>query len=223
MSEKFWGRVLRGNKPEDFKTLSDNPSRRVVLLLPHEDLARINGLSDREKMIQIGWSEEEIRGYLAEGKQFKMVIFPANESIAKPATWENVIDTAARAYPDYPEIADKLRAQTDALEHIPLSEIERRAGYRLGDIDKKDSRYMSPENYAQSDGGLVATRSFLYHTLNLNSQFAGDGYTRTEDGAQGPQELIALNMRIADIPGAVMQDLAAEGLQELAREPDRIR
>ena len=41
---------------------------------------------------------------------------------------------------------------------------------------------MSPEGYSLSDKSLLDTRAFLFHTLNLNELFSGDGYTRDEDG-----------------------------------------
>ena len=42
-------------------------------------------------------------------------------------------------------------------------------------------------------------RAFLYHALNLNNLFSGDGYTHTADGVRGYKEYVAPNKKLEDL------------------------
>jgi len=42
-------------------------------------------------------------------------------------------------------------------------------------------------------------RAFLYHSLNLNNLFAGDGYTYTQEGSKGYKEYLAPNKQLEQL------------------------
>lgn len=212
---EIYGRILRGATPKDFETLSDNPNRRVVMFMPQEELEKIEGLDGYNRFIAIGYSEQEIENYLKKGIHFKLITFPADSGVGKAATWENVIEIASEAYP---ELAGKLRKHTTELESIPYGEIVKECGYDIGNVDRNDPRYMDPQRFAESEGSLAEARSFLYHTLNLNSQFTGDGYTRTNDGQRGVRELIGLNRPISEIADVEITDMEVMLPSEQERE-----
>ena len=99
---KRWGRILRGSRPEDFVTLSDNPERKIVFFIPDSELIKLEKVSGYEKLKLIGWTDSEIRKYLSEGKDFKLITFPADKDLGKPATWKNLLKLIAQVYPDQP-------------------------------------------------------------------------------------------------------------------------
>lgn len=136
---------------------------------------------------------------------FKLLTFPADSNIAKIATWDNVLSLALEAYP---EIANKLKNNFNDLKKYNYDELVKLAGYDFEDIkDPKDNRYMNLENYLKSNGELAQTRGFLYHTLNLNKKFTGDGTIPQENDKPPIQELIGLNRRISDIVNYNLLDL----------------
>ena len=97
---KRWGRILRGSKPEDFTTLSDNLNRKIVFFIPDLELKKLEKASDYEKLKLIGWTDEEIIRYIAMGKQFKLITFFANADIGVPATRKNIINLVSQVYPN---------------------------------------------------------------------------------------------------------------------------
>lgn len=58
------GRILRGNKAEDFETLSDNSDRRLVFFLPDSELKKLQNEEDLNKLKMVGWTEDAIKEYL---------------------------------------------------------------------------------------------------------------------------------------------------------------
>lgn len=99
---KRWGRILRGSKPDDFVSLSDNPDRKIVFFIPDSELKKLMRVSDYEKLKLVGWTDSEIKNYISKGKMFKLIIFPANKDIGKPATWKNLSALITKVYPNQP-------------------------------------------------------------------------------------------------------------------------
>ncbi len=97
---KRWGRILRGSRPEDFVTLSDNPERKIVFFIPDSELRKLEKVSDYEKLKLIGWTDNEIDEYVSEGKQFKLITFLENSDVGMPATWKNLLKLIGQAYPN---------------------------------------------------------------------------------------------------------------------------
>src|SRR3989339_1518897 len=90
-----YGRILRGKQPEDFATLSDDPTRKVVMLMGPVDLEMMARLPAAERLVQIGYETEYIRRKIAEGNQFKIVLFDHRADLPQ-ATWDNVFDAISR-------------------------------------------------------------------------------------------------------------------------------
>ena len=192
------GRIIRGKKPADFLTLTDDPDRKLVLLMGPDGLEKLLGKSGYDMLVEIGYETAYIDRKVAEGNQFKLIVFPEGGP-AKLATWVNVIDVVCDVYPS---IAAKLNRHRDSLAKVPFGEIERLAGFDFSVADKAgptDPRYMTEERFRQSAGTLVDARAFLYFTVHLRELFSGDGYTYTADGRQGLMEYIVPNVPIADL------------------------
>ena len=192
------GRIIRGRVPGDFETMTDDPSRKLVMLMGADGLAKLPGLSGYEMLVEIGYEASYIERKVTEGNQFKLVVFPEGGP-AKLATWGNVIAVVSSVYPD---IASKLQRNAKELASVSFDEIERRAGFDFSEVDKAgpaDPRYMTHERFAARSGTLVDVRAFLYFTVHLRELFTGDGYTKTTDGRRGMMEYIAPNARLSDL------------------------
>lgn len=215
MSELF-GRISRGINESEFEYLSDKRDRRVIFFISPKEVDRIlSKEDDLGKLRAIGLRDKDIRKYLAQGKTFRMYTIPKDEQIAKLATWDNLLDTVMEAYP---EIAGRIGSCREGLKNKSFDEIVAEAGYDPSDIDAGDPRYMSLAAYMESDGSLINTRAFLLHELNVNRTFAGNGFTRPEDGSQGIEEYIGLNRPTASIPGLAVRYLSVSLPGESSRE-----
>jgi hypothetical protein len=103
----FAGRVLRGVTSADFLTLTDNPLRRVVFLTDAAALGTLIGSDGWEILKQIGYADAFIAGLLARQTRFKVALFP--EVAMRAATWDNLLDLASEAYPEWHAKMDRAR------------------------------------------------------------------------------------------------------------------
>lgn len=208
------GRLVRGKESRDFETLTDDPQRKIVMLVGPDGLSQFLGKSGYELLRLIGYTEAHIRRkVIDEGNQFKLAVLP-QKSGALLATWENTISMVAA---EYPEVATLVRAVGPELKRRDFASIEREAGYRFEEVDKAGSahpRFMTTERLLASGGGVVAVRAFLYHRVHLKELYRGDGYTYDEQGARGLQEFIIPNLRLADIEGHRLLDVTVVVPQE---------
>lgn len=205
------GRMIRGTKPSDFETLTDDPSRLVVMLMDSDGLAKLFGKSGYQILIEIGYRGDYIKQKLDAGNQFKLVVFP--QEAAHPATWKGVTDVACSVYPELTSCFTKHGAglQSGSLwgGKCFMHEFEKLAGYKFCDADKKaDPRFMNIEAYRKSTKTAWELRAFLYHTLHLRELFSGDGFTYNEQGKRQLKEYLMLNKKIADIKDAAVLDIA---------------
>ena len=213
--EGLCGRIIRGKKPEDFKTLTDDPTRLVVMPMDETGLETLLGKSGYEMLVAIGYEEDYIRHKVEDGNDFKLVIFPAGED-AKLATWGNVIEVVAEAYSDYPEVGQMLNAQGHSLkdlDHRNFDDFEEHVNLDCSEIDKdgsSNSNYMTLERFLDSDGSWEDCRLFLYFSVHLRELFAGDGWTRTKDGQKGVKEYLMPNKEISSLNGAKIIDIDIE-------------
>lgn len=200
------GRVLRGRAAEDFRSLGDDPGRRVVMLMGSDGLEHVCGRPGRSVLRGIGYTEEYVDRLLAEGTRFGLVVLPEVLAGARLATWDAVVDVAAEVYP---EVAGALLAQREALKSRTVEELETLAGRRFAD----SAGGMTAERFANGPQGLVNTRAFLYHTVQLRDLFSGDGFTyRTRedrDAERNPvlREYVVRNRPLGELPGHVLVDL----------------
>jgi nicotinamidase-related amidase len=200
------GRIIRGRKPEDFLTLTDDPTRQIVMLFGPDGLQKLAGKNGYDMLVTIGYEPDYIEHKVSQGNQFKMAIFPGSGG-PKLATWDNVLEMAAGIYP---RVAQRLQRQTKDLCSVPFSQIQQIAGYKFLDIEKlgpNDPRYMTFERYLNSSGDLACTRAFLYYTLHLRELFSGDGYTYESGGARGLQEYIIPNRPLSELGDHAVVDL----------------
>ena len=93
------GRVIRGVKPDDFLTLTDDPSRRIVMLIDPDGLSALPGLSGYDVLITLGYEPDYLEHKVKEGNKFKLVVF-GDGGEAKLATWDNLIDMVKLQYPE---------------------------------------------------------------------------------------------------------------------------
>jgi hypothetical protein len=200
------GRILRGKVATDFTTLTDDPKRKIVMLMGPDGLSKMSGKSGLAMLTEIGYTREYIAQKMAESTQFKLVIFPESKD-AKPATWYNVIDLVSRAYP---ETAAALKRYHSQLANSRFDEIENQAGFSFAEVDangSSDPRYMSFERFIASPQSLADTRAFLYFSAYLKELYSGDGYTYTPEGNRGLQEYITLNQPINALGKSITLDI----------------
>jgi nicotinamidase-related amidase len=200
------GRIIRGTKPDDFKTLTDDPKRKLVMLMGPDGLDQLLGKTGYEMLVEIGYEKDYIVRKVNENNQFKLVVFKEGDT-AKLATWKNVMDIVANVYPG---IGDKLRNQLDTLVRTHFKAFEKLARFNFADVDKEGAtnpNYMTYERYKTAEDNLLNARAFLYYTIHLRELFAGDGYTYTYDGKRGLTEFIVANAPIRDLGDHVIIDV----------------
>jgi nicotinamidase-related amidase len=181
-----------GKKPEDFLTLTDDPSRKIVMLVGPDGLESLLGKTGYEMLVTIGYQPDYLRHKVEEGNRFKLVVFPEGGP-AKAATWDNVIDLVCDIYP---AAAAMVRRHRVGLKQFSFAEIEQDAGFVFLDVEKagpSDPKYMTYERLLDSRGDLADVRAFLYFTVHLREQFSGDGYTYDDKGNRGVMEYIVPN------------------------------
>lgn len=192
------GRVIRGKKPDDFLTLTDDPSRRIVMLIDPDGLSELPGLSGYDVLITLGYEPDYLKHKVDEGNQFKLVVF-GDGGAAKLATWDNLIDMVKI---QYPEECDCFESYRYNLKTVPFKEIESHSGFLFLDVEKvgeSDSRYMTYDRFRNSKKSLVDVRTFLYFTVHLREQYSGDGYTYDEKGNRGVMEYIIPNKPLSQL------------------------
>jgi hypothetical protein len=191
------GRVLKGTCAEDFDILSPDANRRIVLLLDAEGLRRLLGLSGWEVLMCIGHGQERTLERIKEGMKYKLALFPSR--YAKLGTWDNMLDMVAA---EYPQIAQMVNAQREALKTTPYAQIEQMAlepFFVSSQMGEASPLFMTKERLLQTDGSLTAVRAFLYHTVHLYELYSGDGWTYSEDGKRGAQEFMVPNLRLSEM------------------------
>lgn len=111
------GRVMSGRTARDFESLSADPDRPIVFLMGPDGLQRLLHKSGYQMLIQLGYTQDMVRrNIIDEGNTLKLVVFH-RDSLARVATWDNMMDMLADAYPlVYP----KLVAQLHALKSTPF-------------------------------------------------------------------------------------------------------
>jgi hypothetical protein len=142
------GRIVRGIVPEHFETLTDNPARKIVFMLDNQGMNNLIGLSGRESLVNIGYPEKDIDGYLSKGYKFKVLVMP--ETSVHLATWNNLLGLTAEAYPEY------RKKIIEAYNHLVM------LGY---------------DEIMSVGGAAKEVREFLHKSLNVNELFIGNGTT----------------------------------------------
>lgn len=196
------GRIIRGKAPEDFLTLSDDPTRKVVMLMGPDGLENCIGLSGYDQLMKIGYPADYANDLIKDNTKFKMVVFQEGGLILQ-ATWDNVAKVLMEVYPD---IAGAL-SSIPALKNFKYERFETSVKFSFREVQKNgpdDDRYMTYDRFKLIPvPNYNDLRAFLYFTCYLNELFSGDGYTYDEQGNRGLQEFI--------IPNQPIQALVDEG------------
>jgi len=159
-------------------------------------------------------NQEWINGSLAKGKRFKLAIFPSAMADAQQATWDGVEHLLRRVYPEVWE--SKVERHFATIRRTPFSDIEAQAGYDMLKVnlagrdpatgESEDPRYMTLRRLQEREGKIVQVRQFLWDEIGLKL-YTGDGYTRSDDGTQGPAEFLCRNLEILQVAGVAVIDV----------------
>ena len=178
--KNVYARILEGQVPEHFETMTFRPHERfLVMLMDYEGLHQLHGLNILEALKKIGYPSDYIENRIKEEFKYKLLVFEDSSEV-KVGTWDNVIDLAAQAYPQWQE---RLYRQLPQLKSLSNDEI-----------------------LAQG-GEVLEVRSFLEDTMNYNRLYTGKGYTMTEDGEMGLKEYVRLNCPLSELGNYVLKDL----------------
>jgi hypothetical protein len=202
------GRIIRGKKTEDFETLTNDPKRKLVMLMGGDGLASICGKKTLDALVLIGYTKDYIQHRVSEGYQFKLVIFKESNNILL-ATWDNVLEMVGRVYGK--DVAIKVGNRLLDMKNLHFSAIQdMNKSFDLEEIYREGSsspRYMTAETFEKSQGTAFDVRAFLYHAVHLSKLFSGDGYTYDEQGKRGLKEYIVPNKKLEDLGTHVVIDL----------------
>ncbi len=209
-AEHLCGRILRGTAAQDFQMLSDDPMRKLVMLMAADGLSLLPGKSGYEMLLAIGYHPDYIVHKVRAGTQFKLIVFPENDEVAKSATWDNTLDLISVVYPD---IAITLNIHREQLKLKTFSEIETITGTSFLDIEKAGKNhplFMTYDRFLASPMSLADIRAFLYFTVQLRELYSGDGYIYDSKGQRGMQEFVALNRSLLELGEHALFDLNME-------------
>lgn len=205
------GRILRGRKPEDFETLTDAPNeRKIIQLTDSTGLQSLLGLSTmRDRLNSIGWDNKFIDDKLQNGYQFKLVVFPADNSPARRAWWFDQLDVCGQAWPQL----NQLFQQQPLLNLLRLQSWQSwdaycKMSYNLGiaELPGNHPLRLTPDDLAKNFSPL-AVRVFLYYYAQLKELYSGDGWTYDNMGRRCLPEYTMANMSINKILGAETFDI----------------
>jgi len=204
IDQRIYARILSGLQAQDFLTMTRNVSRKIVFYLDASGLEKMVGISDREKLILIGYPADYIERKLQEGFQYKMVIFK-DDTVTKIATWDNIEKLMTEIY------SGQLALYQD-VKNLEMVEKVQRNLPLLKEIykDVESAKIKAAQAYQkiqEMGGELWEVRSFLHENLKLNENFSGDGYTRLDNGEKGIAEYISPNIEIKKLKQSVIIDL----------------
>jgi hypothetical protein len=203
-----YGRIVRTDMT-DPQMLTEDPDRRVVMVMGPSGLQQLLGLSGCDALYKIGYSHEYIVRNLERGKSFKLVVFERPASL-RIATWRVAIDVLAA---HYPMLAPALRRALPALKSTPIEDFERQVGYTFYEARIKgsdDERFMTPARLLKSEQTPADVRRFLFHTVHFSELYTGDGYTLTPSGERGVREYMMPNARIPSLTNWRIADMSVE-------------
>lgn len=216
------GSVIYGttDDPQFGKTLHTSKWRRLCWVFGPDALPDFLGLSAWEICIKLGFGEDWINDKLSQNYVFKMSIFPSTSVAAVPATWNGLQQRLMDVYDSvWLKISDKFQK----LQAMTIQEIQAQSSYdmkaahdagRIQDGTTGESTseyYMSIQRLECIDNPtLVQVRQFLWDEVNCNNLYAGDGYTRDDNGNKGYAEYLAKQMLFVDIDGSEILDLSVE-------------
>jgi len=197
----LYGRVTRGKTTSDFLMLSNEPAKRLSWVIAGDGLHSLIGRRGYDMLVGIGCEDEWIRFKLTSGFSFKLIVFMKESEHCAIATWENVFKMIMKAYPEIN--IENLTKYLDDFKRLPFSEINRQwqddimAVYYSG---RTHPRYLTVERFLKIENPTLAdVRAFLLHEIGLGVLYGGKGKSVCEDGSNGMDEYITLNVPISQL------------------------
>lgn len=197
------GRVVRGRQQTDFERLAYADGRRLAWITGPAGLRGMIGRSGADIVDGIGKSSGWLREKLAEGMRWRLIVMP--QAVCARADWAGVFEMVGQ---HYPEVAAKVLRWREALQdptlaasidpHLVLGEVKDSAAH---------PDHMSLSRYRDCPDTALNARLFLWHSLGLNGQFVGDGWTRDERTGGRVEEFLTGNVSLAELPDHRVIDL----------------
>ena len=134
-----------------------------------------------------------------------------------PATWDKIPAVVSASFAEHgQQLAALIREHLGQLKSRSFQQLQQEythpatgevmsmfdARNKPADCDQDDSapwRMTEARLLALPSPRAADIRAFLYHALNLNNLFSGDGYTHTADGMRGYKEYVAPNKKLEDL------------------------
>jgi hypothetical protein len=196
--DQIMGRIILGQKSEDFGRLSANPERKIGMFLGPDGLHELIGKPGAEMFKIVAHTGEYLQSKINAGYEFRLAVFPSQD--AEIATTENFLDMVCRVHPTVAPLIEQYREHLDPRK-VPFEVIQNMAGYSFQEVDDNgltDPRYINTERLLSRSPTLATVRAFLYHVEGMRELFRGDGYT-DRDGRRGCLEyIVARKMKITD-------------------------
>ncbi|MDC0980290.1 hypothetical protein OAQ84_01000 [Bdellovibrionales bacterium] len=203
---EVFGRIIRGKSDADFITLSDDPNRKIVMVMDTEGLESISDSNNGSILEQVGYTRDYISELRSQGTIFKLMVFEKQEDVIV-ADWSGLRKILSDIYSeDLVKIFDKFRQK---LENLSFEEIEDQGTMEFKSVynaGPSSPLYVNSENI-NSDSSLWQFRAFLYMELRLTELFAGNGFTKTEEAGQGLREYFVINRPINLFENSMLLEL----------------
>jgi len=209
------GRVCRGTRATHFLGLAElDGQRRVVFMLGSDGLEMVLRTLHMplQLLLYLGYDVLFVYEEIMRGAVFELVVIAeSSEAGVVPATWQRLPDVVAASFGK-----DGKRLSTLVEKHLP--QMQKESFYDLqqaythpktGVVMSMNEARRKPVESESSDEPpwrmtenrllqlqncrTADVRAFLYHAMNLNNLYSGDGYTYTQEGGRGFREYLAPN------------------------------
>lgn len=139
------GRMIHGypDDPGFGRLLSTDEWKRLSWVFGPEALPSFLGKSAREICLQLGMGHKWLNAKVADGKRFKLAIFPAESADAQLATWDGV-QTLLEKF--YPEVWEKVAVHYPRIRSTPFAELEEIAGYSMLEVNQVGRNHATGES-----------------------------------------------------------------------------
>mmetsp|Transcript_32776 Transcript_32776/g.92477 ORF Transcript_32776/g.92477 Transcript_32776/m.92477 type:complete len:605 (+) Transcript_32776:75-1889(+) len=211
------GRICRGSHSDSFRGLAEmDGTRRIVFMFGPDGLAKFLSNSDPLSiLLGLGYDVMFLYEELMKGTVFELVVFKETKGV-RQAIWDNLPGIVQEAFGDLggelsaiimKHLPDLKARSFHDLQHeytddtgaiMSMHDARSKPPPPAGQIEDSSPWRMTEELLLkrEREGTCRAAdvRAFLYHALNLNNLYSGDGYTYTHDGKRGISEYLAANL-----------------------------
>jgi hypothetical protein len=203
---RLCGRVIRGKRPEDFETLTNDPTRKVVLIMGPDGLQQMVRQPSGYAMLEtIGYAKQHIAAKVSEGNAFKLAVFPEG-NLARPATWSNMFAMLSKAY----GMQHNFEPYIPVLQRRTFEEITQDAPFDYHQVTSEgisNPHYMTPDRFAASRRTLRDVRDLAYFTGSMRQQFGGNAKVLDEAGNETMDEYAVYNLPLAKLGEYALLDI----------------